>query len=125
MHRLTIQFVQPHFIIGFTIFGLVLLQPLFGIVHHKIIKKNGDTTVWTLVHRYLGRFLITLAFINGGLGIGLAENTTKGKFVYGVIVGVIWIVYMTTVVYQENKISKEKLIEKKLSTSSSQNELEA
>ena len=35
--------------------------------------------------------MITLGIINGGLGLQLSGNTTKGEIAYGVIAGVIWL----------------------------------
>ena len=37
---------------------------------------------------------MTLGIINGGLGLQLSGNTTKGEIAYGVIAGVIWLVWV-------------------------------
>lgn len=45
--------------------------------------------------------MITLGIINGGLGLRLAGNTQKGEIAYGVVAGVIWLVWMTAAVLGE------------------------
>lgn len=46
------------------------------------------------LHVWLGRILIALGIINGGMGIKLAANTTSGGIVYGVVAGVVFVVYV-------------------------------
>lgn len=43
---------------------------------------------------WYGRVLILLAVINGGLGLQLSENTVKGEIAYGVIAGVMFLLYL-------------------------------
>ena len=38
--------------------------------------------------------MVTLGIINGGLGLQLSANTTKGEIAYGVIAGVVWLVWV-------------------------------
>ena len=71
----------PHASIGLVMLIGVFFQPWFGYIHHKIFKRRldainaGDTrkklgrTIITQVHLWLGRLLITVGVINGGLGI--------------------------------------------------------
>lgn len=86
--------LNAHPIIGIIIFGLAFFQSILGLVHHSLFPKYRLRTVWAFVHVWLGRLLITLGIINGGLGLQLSANTTKGEIAYGVIAGVIWCVYM-------------------------------
>ena len=41
---------------------------------------------------------MTLGIINGGLGLQLSGNTTKGEIAYGVIAGVIWLAWVAVAV---------------------------
>ena len=41
-----------------------------------------------------GRVVLTLAIIQGGLGLRYANNTTGGKIAYGVIAGLIWVCWL-------------------------------
>lgn len=50
------------------------------------------------MHRWLGRFVMTLAIVNGGLGLRLAANTKTGMEVYGAVAGVVGVVYIITLV---------------------------
>lgn len=45
--------------------------------------------------------MITLGIINGGLGLRLSNNTRKGEIAYGVVAGVIWLVWMAAALLGE------------------------
>ena len=46
---------------------------------------------------------MTLAFIQGGLGLKFANNTSGGKIAYGVVAGVIWLTWITVAVWHDMK----------------------
>lgn len=50
------------------------------------------------MHVWLGRALITLGVINGGLGLQLSDNTRTGEIVYGIVAALVAITYVTVVV---------------------------
>lgn len=83
-----------HPIIGILVVGLLLLQPPLGIIHHYIFKRKQTRTIWSTVHVWWGRALVTVAIINGGLGLQLSGDIVKGEIAYGVIAGVIWLTWM-------------------------------
>ena len=83
-----------HPIIGTIVIGLLLLQPVLGYVHHLIYVKEHKRTLWIYSHIWYGRALILLAVINGGLGLQLSGNTVKGEIAYGVIAGVMFLIYL-------------------------------
>ena len=83
-----------HPIIGTIVIGLLLLQPVLGYVHHLIYVKEHKRTLWIYSHIWYGRALILLAVINGGLGLQLSGNTVKGEIAYGVIAGVMFLLYL-------------------------------
>ncbi|KAL8829199.1 MAG: hypothetical protein Q9191_002150 [Dirinaria sp. TL-2023a] len=87
-----------HPIIGIIVIGLLLLQPVLGLVHHSIFKARHVRTLWASAHVWYGRIVITLGIINGGLGFKLRNNTTGGKIAYGVIAGVMWCIWMLVVI---------------------------
>jgi len=66
---------QAHPIIGIVLFVLLFFQPLLGFLHHFMFKKHGRRMVWSYGHIWLGRIIITLGIINGGLGLQLAKRT--------------------------------------------------
>lgn len=132
-----------HPIIGIILFGLVLTQPLGGLLHHGLMKKHGKRTLVSYVHickhtspslpipylatttlspilllpfpsklaltpllpsADLGRLLITLGMINGGLGLLLSSNASRGDYIaYGVVAGVIWVAYIAIAAFGEVK----------------------
>lgn len=68
----------------------------------------------TYVHIWLGRLLITLGIINGGLGLLLAENTTRGAYIaYGVISAIIWLAYIAIAAFGEVKKPSQKVDQEK------------
>lgn len=83
-----------HPIIGIIVVGLLLLQPPLGLIHHYIFKRKHIRTKWAIAHVWWGRALITVAIINGGLGLQLGGNSEKGEIAYGVIAGVIWLTWV-------------------------------
>jgi hypothetical protein len=55
----------------------------------------------------MGRILITLGMINGGLGLLLADNASRGeKIAYGVIAGFIWLLWMVIAVLGELSMAR-------------------
>lgn len=85
-----------HPILGTIIIALLLLQPVLGYVHHRlyIVHRKGGRTAWGVAHVWYGRLLIVLAVINGGLGLQLSDNTIKGEIAYGVVAGVMFLLYL-------------------------------
>lgn len=51
----------------------------------------------------MGRTVITLGIINGGLGLRLSNNTRKGEIGYGVVAAIMWLLWMGVVVFKEVK----------------------
>ena len=87
-----------HPIIGIVVVGCLYLQPVLAIIHHEIYKKTPKRTIWSIAHVWWGRIIVTLGIINGGLGLQLSGNTTKGEIAYGVIAAVIWLVWVAVAV---------------------------
>lgn len=93
----TSQLNNAHPIIGIIILGLALpIQPILGTVHHVLFKRQaaqghnvtGPNLWWGRTHIWLGRAAITLGMINGGLGLQLSGNASRGEIIaYGVIAG--------------------------------------
>ena len=63
-------------------------------LHHHYFTLTGKKNYKRTLHVWLGRILIALGIINGGMGIKLAANTTSGGIIYGVIAGVVFVVYV-------------------------------
>ena len=103
---------HTHPIIGVIVLVLLFFQPFLGLVHHFAFKKHNRRVVWSYAHVWLGRFVITLGIINGGLGLQL--STQMGRFApkqstiigYSVAAGIIWLIYVACAIYGERKRSK-------------------
>jgi hypothetical protein len=104
-----------HPIIGITVFVLLFFQPILGYIHHLQFKKYSRRTVWSYGHLWLGRVVVTLGIINGGLGMLLASNApaflsfrpSKGQIVaYGVVAGNVWLLWVATAIVGEQRRSR-------------------
>ncbi|KAF2490172.1 hypothetical protein BU16DRAFT_596089 [Lophium mytilinum] len=104
---------QTHAIIGMVLFVVLLFQPVLGMLHHIGFKKNTRRGVWSYVHIWLGRGLITLGIVNGGLGLKLAKDMGIGKptngqvIAYVVMAALMWGVYMLAAVFGEVKRGRD------------------
>lgn len=91
------QLNSAHPIIGICVIALLLFQPILGIVHHNIYNRTHRRTFWAWGHVWLGRCLLILGAINGGLGLQLSGNTVKGEIAYGVVAAVVFLFYVVVV----------------------------
>ncbi|KAL9620157.1 MAG: hypothetical protein Q9160_005272 [Pyrenula sp. 1 TL-2023] len=102
---------DPHVVIGLVVFALAFFQPVLGLVHHHIFKTKGvgRRTGYAYAHVWLGRALITLGIINGGLGLRLAgkgpmqsaDTTRKAEIAYGLLAGLMWLIYVVIMAWAE------------------------
>ena len=83
-----------HPIVGIIVISLLVFQPVIGLLHHRAYRTSSNPTSWSLLHVWLGRLIITLGIINGGLGLRLSADTTNGEIIYGVFAGLIWFVWV-------------------------------
>ena len=104
---------DPHIIIGLLIFALAALQPAMGFVHHLLFirRANGKRTNVGRIHLWLGRILIVLGIINGGLGLRLAGSspfqsqttTRKAEIGYSIGAGIMFLLYALVSITAEAK----------------------
>ncbi|KAL8796368.1 MAG: hypothetical protein Q9195_001275 [Heterodermia aff. obscurata] len=92
-----------HPIIGTIVIGLLVLQPFLGYIHHLIYVREHKPTLWIYSHIWYGRALILVAVINAGLGLQLSGNTVKGEIAYGVIAGVMFLLYLAVLAFSYMK----------------------
>jgi len=76
---------------------------MLGLTHHFLYVRTARRTFWATVHVWLGRTLITLGIINGGLGLLLSDNTRAGEIVYGIVAALVGLTYVTVVVLAGRK----------------------
>ncbi|TKA71551.1 hypothetical protein B0A55_07059 [Friedmanniomyces simplex] len=100
------QLSQAHPIIGLVLFVSLLLQPVLGWMHHGLYKKYAGRTLWSDGHLSIGRIAIVFGMINGGLGLQLAYAGSGAKIAYGVVAGIVGVVYLAAIVYGEVRRNK-------------------
>ncbi|EAS33327.1 cellobiose dehydrogenase [Coccidioides immitis RS] len=98
-----------HPVIGLIMIGsLILFQPALGLLQHMHFRKTGERSSFGDLHRWGGRLLIVLGIVNGGLGFkfsGIGNPTVPraGVIAYGVIAGVMGLVYVAIVLVKSLK----------------------
>jgi len=92
-----------HPIIGIVVFALVLAQPVLGHMHHTAFMRTGGRTAWSHAHMWIGRLIITLGIINGGLGFLLAQNTSVGPIAYAIVAAIFYIIYVVSAFVAERR----------------------
>ncbi|KAF2183018.1 iron reductase domain protein [Zopfia rhizophila CBS 207.26] len=99
-----------HPIIGIVVFVCLFFQPIFGLLHHSLFKKYQSRTFWSYIHLWLGRAIITLGIINGGLGFKLANTmgmgSRSGMIAYSVVAGIVWLAMVATAILGESRRRK-------------------
>ncbi|PYH47557.1 cytochrome and DOMON domain-containing protein [Aspergillus saccharolyticus JOP 1030-1] len=102
-----------HPVIGYVaVGGVVIIQPILGIMQHLHFRKTGTSSLYGVSHRYLGRFLAALGIINGGIGFHYA--TTKNPDIppaspiaYGIICGAMFIIYVGVIAWRRRKNNRQ------------------
>jgi len=90
-----------HAIIGIIVVGALIFQPVGGLVAHRMFKHDGRQNAAGMSHKWLGRILLILGAINGGLGLQLAANTVSGEIAYGVIAGFFFLLWFVVIAWTE------------------------
>lgn len=93
--------------------AFVFVQAVGGVLHHLQYNKIHRRTAITHTHIWFGRGIITLGMINGGFGLQLTEESTRSYIAYGVVVGLVWLIWMAIDVWATFKGSNpQRLAEK-------------
>jgi hypothetical protein len=101
-----------HPIIGLVVVGMLFLfQPLMGLLQHIHFRRTGGKSLFAYAHRWLGRALIALGIVNGGLGFLFTKNdghpAPPGAMIsYAVVAGVVGLAYIVLVIvlpFRKNK----------------------
>lgn len=100
-----------HQSIGFVIVAmLVLFQPAMGLYQHLYYHRTGGRTIFGVLHRWLGRSMIILGIINGGLGWQLTRN--QDAYVpYAVVASIMFLFYISVVAFTWYRSGQPKDIE--------------
>jgi hypothetical protein len=94
-----------HQVIGYVVVGILLsAQPILGILQHLHFRSTGSRSVMGLGHQWLGRIVIILGVINGGLGmresgpVGNEWVPNYAPVVYSIVAAVVFLIYVGVVV---------------------------
>jgi hypothetical protein len=88
-------YLKAHTYIGTIVPGLMIIQPLFGFLHHRGYLQKGARTVASYVHIYFGRILILAGAINGIVGRkNEGTDYAHGRTIYSALVGVVLGIYV-------------------------------
>jgi Eukaryotic cytochrome b561 len=88
---------ETHLRLGVVVVALLLLQPFLGLLQHMHYRRHENRSVFSHLHVWLGRALLIMGAVNGGLGLELVGKTVSRKnceIAYGVIAGVMFVVYV-------------------------------
>jgi hypothetical protein len=108
-----------HPVIGIIVFVLLVFQPILGFVHHVQYKKHSRRTIWSYGHLWLGRIVVTLGMINGGLGMLLASDApafmafrpSQGQIIaYGVVAGIMWLLGVAAAAVGERRRARAPVV---------------
>lgn len=94
---------EPHAVMGLLLLAVLFFMPILGTLHHRMFAKVQKRTAWTYGHIFTGRIAVILGMINGGLGLQLADAGRASKIAYGVLAGLMGIVYLGVAVFGELK----------------------
>jgi hypothetical protein len=88
------QLDTAHAILGLFLFASIWLIAFGGMLQHMAFRKYKRRTIIGHIHMWAARAVLTLAFVNGGLGLALAGSGTGEKAAYGVVAALVWVAWM-------------------------------
>lgn len=94
--------------------ALMTLQPTTEIVNHLFGKRHPKVIIAAYTHVWLGRVLLLVGLIQGGLGLLFAASFPKAvvdmwpRVAYGVVATVVYLMYMVVgIFWKETRGLKE------------------
>jgi hypothetical protein len=94
---------EAHVGIGLLLLVVLFFMPIVGTIHHKVYKKVQKRTLWSYGHMFTGRIGIILGIANGGSGLQLAGASRSSIIAYGVIAGLMGLIYIAAIAFGELK----------------------
>lgn len=109
--------VHAHVVIGLLVTcTLILFQPAIGILQHRHFRKTGRKSVFSYVHRWIGRCAIIMGMINSGLGFQLARDhdgiiIPARSFIRSyVLLGVLVLIWVSLVIWDHFAATRSRRI---------------
>lgn len=104
-----------HQVVGYIVVAwMVVFQPALGLAQHLNFRRNGTRSPMGHGHRWIGRAMMLLGIVNGGLGfkqagkVGSEETPTYAVIVYSVVAVVIFIIYLVVVIFMPALAARRK-----------------
>ncbi|ETI22811.1 hypothetical protein G647_06887 [Cladophialophora carrionii CBS 160.54] len=98
-----------HMVLGYLLVAwMVAFQPILGLLQHLHFRKVGNRSISGHVHRWVGRVLMLLGVVNGGLGfrtagsLGTDNVPSSGVAVYSVFAVVVALIYVGVLVWPKS-----------------------
>jgi len=108
--------VKAHVVIGLlTTSTIILLQPALGLLQHRHYKRTGQKSVYAYIHRWVGRVMICMGWINSGLGFQLVgielveTHSLVRNFVIMGVLGGLWFLLVGVDGLRSHLLKKAKL----------------
>lgn len=98
---------EPHAVIGMLLLVVLFFMPFLGAIHHRVYKTVQRRTWWSYCHIFTGRAAIILGMVNGGLGLQLADAHDSNTIAYGVFAGVMGVLYIGVIIFDESKHARK------------------
>ncbi|KAI6794418.1 hypothetical protein KC363_g7975 [Hortaea werneckii] len=101
------QLDEAHVVIGLLLFAALWFLAIGGLLQHLYFRKHQQRSFIGVAHAWSARVMITLAIINGGLGLALAGGHEAGTYAaYGVVTAVIWICWVVFTIISMRRESR-------------------
>lgn len=101
-----VQIHRCHPIIRLILITALFFQPILRALYYAVYVREQWSSIWSTLHVWWVRVVLTLAIIEGGFGLRYANNTTGGKIAYGPLAGLIWVSWLGVAVRHDRKKNK-------------------
>jgi small-conductance mechanosensitive channel len=101
---------SPHQILGLVSIALLFVQWALGFWHHRVYKKTRQGTKYGPIHRWLGRGVMVLAVVTGGIGLTWSFASTRVVVGYVIAVGVVFVAAIVSLMGKRWIIRKRRML---------------
>jgi hypothetical protein len=91
---------SAHQILGLICVALLFVQWGLGFWHHRVYKRIKQPTKYGPIHRYLGRGVIILGIVTGGIGLTWSYASTRVVIGYVIAVVVVFVAVIASLLWQ-------------------------
>jgi len=95
-----------HMVLGYILVGwLAVFQPTLGLLQHLHFRKTGTRSIYGHGHRWVGRAMLFLGIVNGGLGFKIAGGVgdpdvpTYAVAIYSVFAVLVFLIYLAVLFF--------------------------